>query len=298
MDMIEMYEEWLVRLDFSPNTVKRYGSTVRLFFREVGKQPADITDVEVRAFRDKRHHLHRPGRSINTYMLSVRSFFRWMIDTGQRQDDPTEAVHLLSEQIRIAPKALSADQEALLLETVRQQQAVWQRIPPRRFAPSRDLALVVLMSKAGLRIHEALGLLKGDFSMNGGGQPSSIQVWGKGRKVRDVPLGHEARAVVGVYLAEIGAAKLPDEAPIFRSCSTGRPLTVSQGWRIVTRYAALAGVHCSPHILRHTFGTRVLRDMGVDVVTVAQLMGHESIETTRRYTRPTEEGLRQAVEKL
>ena len=75
-------------------------------------------------------------------------------------------------------------------------------------------------------------------------------------------------------------------------------LTSSAIWRLVKRYGRHAGLEISVHTLRHTFGTRLLRSQAVDLVTVAAMMGHESLDTTAIYTRPSEEDMAEAVEKL
>jgi integrase/recombinase XerC len=69
-------------------------------------------------------------------------------------------------------------------------------------------------------------------------------------------------------------------------------------WRIVREYARRAGVEAHPHVLRHTFATRLLREAGADLVAVAEILGHESLNTTARYTRPSESELEAVVERL
>ena len=78
----------------------------------------------------------------------------------------------------------------------------------------------------------------------------------------------------------------------------GNGLTPSAIWRIVRQYGQRVGLDISPHTLRHTFGTRLVRGKTVDLVTVAAMMGHESLDTTAIYTWPSEEDMANAVEKL
>jgi len=121
---------------------------------------------------------------------------------------------------------------------------------------------------------------------------------GKGRKYREIPLHKEARQALAAYL-EVR----PDGS---RGDPGGRPLFLGQrgslGERgMQMRLAALgkdAGVEITPHVLRHTFATRLLREAQADLVTVAALLGHSSVATTAIYTQPGEVDLVEAVEGL
>ena len=75
-------------------------------------------------------------------------------------------------------------------------------------------------------------------------------------------------------------------------------LTSSGIWRVVKRYGQRAGLDISPHDLRHTYGTRLVREEGVDLMTVATLMGHRSLDTTALYTQPSQEDMARAAERL
>ena len=306
--LLNAYHAALLRRDFSPNTAKRYRCVASLFFRWYmarrgwGELPAGVeampTDEDIRAYRDQAQRAqHRPAASINTYLMALRSFFEWVRESGRRDDNPTDPVKLLKEQRRIAPKALTGEQEEAILGAARRQRDAWRVIPPfmGRFTPTRDLCLLTLMSKAGLRASEAAGLQWGDIHEEDG-EPARVEVWGKGRKQRTVPLGGVARETLKEYRAEqqdTGA-----QVPLFPSNQGHKAITPSTVWRRVKLYAALAGVKASPHTLRHTFGTRALREIGADLVIVGELLGHASLDTTRRYTMPTEAEKAKAVEGL
>jgi site-specific recombinase XerD len=109
-------------------------------------------------------------------------------------------------------------------------------------------------------------------------------------------LNAETRRALREYL-KVRPATRNDERAVF--VGQRGPLTESGVWRIVAKYADLAGLaDVSPHVLRHTFATQLLRDAETDVVTVANLMGHVDVRTTARYTTPTQADLEQAVEAL
>jgi integrase/recombinase XerC len=116
---------------------------------------------------------------------------------------------------------------------------------------------------------------------------------GKGRKYREVPLHKEARQALAAYLK----ARPADEDDHLFLGQRG-PLGARGIQMQLTALGQAAGVAVTPHVLRHTFATRLLREAGADLVTVASLMGHASIATTQIYTQPGEADQIKAVEKL
>ncbi len=153
-----------------------------------------------------------------------------------------------------------------------------------------DEALLNLLLYAGLRVAEAAALQVNDLTI-GERSGKVIVRAGKGRKYREVPLHREARRALRDYLA-------------VRPSGQGDSLFLGQRGPLSERGIQLrlvalgkaAGVEVTPHVLRHTFGTRLLREADADLVTVSQLMGHESVVTTTLYTQPTEADLAEAVE--
>lgn len=192
------------------------------------------------------------------------------------------------EQVRRAPAALS-DQHARLLLRVAQ-----------RTAP-REHALVALLHATGLRISEAAALDVDDVPTTARTGQVIVRA-GKGEQPRTVPLVGKALTAVRAWLspgpgpagrrADILGAN--DDEPALWVGRRGR-LSVRQLQRtvgVLAGQAGLAGV--TAHQLRHTAATSWLRG-GVDVVTVAELLGHANLETTRRYTRPSQADLAAAV---
>ncbi|MFZ8844090.1 tyrosine-type recombinase/integrase, partial [Thermoflexus sp.] len=182
-------------------------------------------------------------------------------------------------QARAAPKALS---EAELRRLLRE---------ARRSPNPLHRAVILLLAHTGLRASELCALRLSDVTLSE--RKGKIVVRGKGEKVREVPLNAEAREALREWLA--ARPSVPEDALFI-----GRrgPLTPSGVWRIVREYARRAGVEAHPHVLRHTFATRLLREAGADLVAVAEILGHESLNTTARYTRPSESELEAVVERL
>jgi len=153
------------------------------------------------------------------------------------------------------------------------------------------------MRLAGARIGEAVSLDVDDLPTTQ--RRRRLRIRGKGRKTRSVPVHGELAAALEAWTATRrtwpGAV---DNPAVFLNRSGGR-LSLRAADEAIGAIAAAAGLAdvVTPHVLRHQFGTDLIR-AGVDVVTVAELLGHASLDSTRIYTLPTEDDLDAAIAKL
>lgn len=153
----------------------------------------------------------------------------------------------------------------------------------------RDRALILLMVDSGLRLSETIALNWGDVDVNTG---IIKVVCGKGRKARIVMIGFNARRALLKYQGEV---VLGDEQPLFQS-QLGQRFTVSGMRSWVLRIGDRAGIKLSPHALRRTFATLALK-AGMNVFQLQGLLGHSSLEMTRRYVAMLDEDLIDAHKK-
>ena len=195
-------------------------------------------------------------------------------------DDPTDEIKGVS-QVKAAPKALNRLELRRLLREV------------HKAGDKRDIALVEVLANTGLRVGELAKLAFHDLELSERKGKLAVRS-GKGAKYREVPLNADARRALHEYL---GLWAWEGERPLFLG-QRGNALTPSAIWRVVKKYGERAGLAISPHTLRHTFGTRLVRRKGIHLVTVAAMMGHESLDTTAIYTQPSEEDMTEAVETL
>lgn len=259
-----------------------------------------LTDPNARdwAVRDWRRHLKNTrtpqgarlgAATINNRLAAVDAFFA-LRGSGR---PAVVREHLPSPS---APRAL--DQRTLLrfLRTV------------ARDARPRDRAICHLAYYAGLRIAEIVALDVADVRLSA--RKGSVRVRGKGRlggRDRTVPLHAQARTTLEELLDSLGR---PRSGPLIRN-RDGGALSTRAANAVVSELGAAAGIGPAddgeafgPHVLRHTFGTDLVRGRGevatapVDVVLVAELMGHADLNTTRRYTLPTHADKTRALEAL
>ncbi len=225
------------------------------------------------------------ARSNARLLTALRSFFALALRNGVREDDPTALLDP-PRLPRSLPKALAESQVEALLTAPDLDSATGLR----------DRAMLELMYAAGLRVSELVNLPATALNLRQG----VLRVTGKGGKERLVPLGEEAQHWLQRYLAESRPALAGKRAlaALFLDAAGSAP-TRQQFWRMVKRYAAVAGIDpdkVSPHGLRHSFATHLLNH-GADLRALQMLLGHSSLSTTQIYTLVAREQLKQLHQK-
>lgn len=292
--LLEGFKKWLVRLDRSAHSIRAYLSDVRQFIswcgsnREEPFELALIDDEDAQDWRDRLEQKAMPA-TVNRKLAALSTFFQWAIEAKLVTTDPTTNINGVEQQA-VAPKAIS---EAAMNRILRK---------AKEGGNLRDHALLELLAATGLRASEAAGLTVGDLTLGERSGWVTVRM-GKGRRRRKVPVHLRARRALMVYLEreKLGApgARGPHaDEPLFRS-RAGEPLTPYALWYTVRKYARLAEVEVvTPHTFRHTVATRLVRDPEVDMVTAATFLGHSRLDTTARYSQPSEEDLTHASERL
>ncbi len=157
----------------------------------------------------------------------------------------------------------------------------------------RNLAIIHLLRHTGLRVGELCALRLSDVVSSERRGTVTVRS-GKGNKHRIVPLNNDARKAIREYL-DVRPKIAEDHLFIGQRGDPLRPQGVEL---LVKQYAQQAGLeNVTPHVLRHSFARQAL-DSGTDLVTVATLLGHQRLETTAIYTKPSERDLEKAVERL
>ena len=286
-DILNRFQAHLVATGKSPHTIKAYGRDLRLFgewFAQTNGRtlsPESITPIDVRQYRSYLLTVkkHKPA-TVNRKLASLSAFCEWARTAELIPANPTDGIALV-EEMRPAPNWLDKNQQYALLRAVQES------------ARKRDIALITLMINTGLRVSEVSHLRVGDLQINPRKGVLTVR-GGKGEKFRRVPLNVDARKTIQAYL-EVRPAQDGDR--LFRG-QRGKPLKPSGIYYLIKRYAHVARLEdVTPHTLRHTFGKNLV-DENVSLDRVAQLLGHESVDTTRIYTTPSEQDLQREVEKV
>ena len=290
MDLeIERFLSYMaVERGVSRNTLSAYRSDARQlhdFLGDSGGGEADAVDWRsVGAQEVAAYVLHLRGKEYSDTTLarkvaSARSFFGFLFHEGVIDEDPTD--NMSAPKVgRSLPKALSMEEVDALLDG------------PAEPSPEamRDRAMLEVLYASGIRVSELVSLDTDDVDLEQG----YVRCFGKGSKERLVPIHRGASDALGEYV-EHGRPQLyskRSDRALFLN-RRGARLTRQGFWLILKGAAARAGITTSitPHTLRHSFATHLLRG-GAPLRHVQELLGHSSITTTQVYTHLTSEHVR------
>ena len=282
--LLGAYLAWLEGRPLAARSREAYAHQVRRYLVWLGaRSPVDgdplaETDARDWAVRDYKRHLKAVERwkpaSVNLALAALDSFYT-QLGLGR-------PIVRREELSRSAPRAITEEQQRRLL-----------RMAER--APARDRAIVVLLLYTGLRLAELVALDVDDVRVSAR-KGLVIVRSGKGDAYREVPLNALVRQVLEEWLSERQRRAASGERA-FVLGRGGRRLAKRSVDDVVRGLGEDAGVKLSAHILRHTFLTRMVRQ-GSDLVLVAELAGHRRLETTRRYSLPSDADRLLAVESI
>jgi integrase/recombinase XerC len=286
----------------SAHTIRAYARELRGFtayiaeHRGANQNPESIEHTDIRAYLGTLYDRGLSKASAARALAAIRSWFRWLARTGRLEQNAASLV-ATPKLPRHLPRVPSIEQMNRVVDSVAGDAASW---------PTRDTAILELLYGCGIRNAELTGLNLEDIHWAN----EAILIRGKGQKQRYVPLGDAAAQALRAYLAE-RAARLTAASAEGNEIKTGKGivttalflnlqlrglrkpggdarLTTRSIGRIVKRIAILRGLSADvhPHTLRHAFGTHLLEE-GADLRAIQELLGHERLSTTQRYTQLT-----------
>ena len=283
----KVFNGWLAKQPLSNRSRRAYGDQVRNYLQwleDRGSGAEALADPSVRdsSVRDYKRWLKRSRKlapaSVNQALASIDALYR---------SRHVAAPVVQREQLPgVAPRALGQEEQRRLMRAI------------ERCGVSRDRAIAIMLLHTGLRLSELASLEVDDVKVSP--RKGSVLVRsGKGDRQRSVPLNSTCREALSDWLIDrhyVIDRRGTDTEGLWLS-RLGTAMSVRSIGNVVDKLAKSADIDASPHVLRHTFVTNLVRD-GADVVLVAELAGHRNLDTTRRYSLPTVDDLDAAVESL
>lgn len=288
----------------SAHTVRAYRREIASFAdyliqqRGPGMRMANVEHTDIRAYLGMLYARGLGKASVARALAALRSWFRWLVKTGHAEKNPAALVST-PRLPKHLPRVPSIEQMNGLVEIAGDSAAAaW---------PERDRVIFELLYGCGIRNAELVGINLSDLHWT----KEAILVRGKGRKERYVPFGDAAAEAIREYLpsreaerskargakARVTGARTSKAArsgagasgePLLLNLRTRERLTTRSVGRIVKRIALSNGLspEIHPHTLRHAFGTHMLEE-GCDLRAIQELLGHQRLSTTQRYTQLT-----------
>lgn len=277
-----------LRLDFldyirsekglSPHTIEAYGRDISAFASFLkDKEWKSVVPEDILSFLGQLKGKNYAGSTICRMLVALKVFFRFLKKEGEIGVDLSTYFDT-PKLWQLIPEVLTMEEVDALLAQPKVEDAMG----------ARDKAILELLYATGMRVSELCNLRIHDLN------DTFVKVVGKGKKERLIPVGKKATEAVDHYLLNYRGEVKEESGPLFIS-PRGKPIDRITVWNRVKAYAKSAGIvkSISPHTLRHSFATHLLEN-GADLRLIQDMLGHEDIGTTDRYTHVTGNRLKTA----
>jgi integrase/recombinase XerC len=259
----------------SPHTLKAYSGDLANFSAYIGSRKwSEIDHITIRGFLS---HLYEKGlgkTSVARSLAAVRSLYRWLAQEGVVEQNPAALVST-PKLAKKLPRVPTMEEMNSVLDGA---------MPETASFPERDRLMLELLYGCGIRNSELVGINLDDVRVSS----EAILIRGKGKKERYVPFGDPVASALAVYLPmrQSTLAESRKGTPALLINQRGGRLTTRSVGRIIKKIAVAKGLSpdVHPHTLRHAFGTHMLEE-GADLRAIQEMLGHERLSTTQRYTQ-------------
>jgi integrase/recombinase XerC len=258
----------------SPHTIKAYSGDLCLFAAYAGPRGwKQIDHIAIRGFLSQLYDNGLSKTSVARALAAVRSLYRWLAREGVVEQNPAKLV-ATPKLAKKLPRVPTIEEMNFVIDG---------EMPEVAAFPERDRLMLELLYGCGIRNSELTGINLDDIRLSA----EAILIRGKGKKERYVPFGESVKAGLSAYLP----ARQKSPGVRGKQCTAllinrrGGRLTTRSVRRIIKKIAVAKGLSpdVHPHTLRHAFGTHMLEE-GADLRAIQELLGHERLATTQRYT--------------
>ncbi|MEN9654815.1 MAG: hypothetical protein RL235_927 [Chlamydiota bacterium] len=263
----------------SHHTIEAYQTDILGFQTFINKPWSSVISSDIFAYMSHLYQAKLASSSVSRKLIALKVFFRFLRKEGHILGDLASSFDT-PKIWQLVPEVLTQEEVDCLLE---------QPLATNRIG-ARDKAILELIYATGIRVSEACSLRLGDLT------DAFVKVRGKGKKERLIPVGKQAIAAVDHYLVHFRGEVTEENGPLFAT-SSGKAITRMVVWSQIKKYARAAGIEkeISPHTLRHSFATHLL-ERGADLRLIQEMLGHEDIGTTDRYTHVADNRLKRSFD--
>ena len=259
----------------SEHTVKAYRRDLKEFVAYIGpRNLKQIDHVAIRGFLSRLYEKGLDKPSVARALAAVRSLYRWLAQEGVVEQNPAALVST-PKLAKKLPRVPTIEEMNVVLDG---------QMPETASFPERDRLMLELLYGCGIRNSELVGINLEDIRLS----DEAILIRGKGKKQRYVLFGNAVTVALKAYLParmQIMSERKKSSLALLINWRGGRLTTRSVG-RIIKKIAVAKGLSpdVHPHTLRHAFGTHMLEE-GADLRAIQEMLGHERLSTTQRYTQ-------------
>lgn len=270
---IERFCKHLQARNYSPHTIDNYAIDLRLFFAGINKPLRQITWRQVDEFAQRQHEEGLAATTINRRLNAIKRFFDYLVIEQEKLPiNPIKPSHFLKQGRRL-PKKLAQEQIQRLFAGIKN---------------PIDRAMFLLMLRCGLRVSEVARLKVSDIDWE---QQALMVEQGKGRKDRRVYISADALSSLKECM-QMRPPSIEGDSFFWNQKRKNKPLSIKAIQKKMERYAKASKVKASCHSLRHTFASNLLEE-GAEVISIKEFLGHESITSSERYARMSNQKVKQ-----
>jgi site-specific recombinase XerD len=270
---IELFTDYLKTRHYSPHTVSNYELDLRLFFALIEKPPKEVTWQDIDRFLQQQHRREMAPTTVNRRINALKSFYEFLfVKEGADYPMPIKPSHYV-RQGRPLPKKLTSEEVKKLFAQITNQV---------------DQTLFLLMLRCGLRVAEVAALKLSEIDWS---ERALVIRQGKGGKDRRVYLSDDILSSLEKLL-EQRPREVPGDNFFWNQKRRSQPLSIKAIQKKIERYAKAAGIKASCHSLRHTFASNLLEE-GAEIVYIKEFLGHNSISSSERYARLSNQRVKQ-----
>ncbi len=277
---IQSFQDYLkFERRYSPHTLTSYTTDLIDFFDYLESQ-FDVVDVKaissgfIRSWLAGLKEKGLTSKSVNRKISSLKSFFKYLLKTGEIENSPMSSV--ISPKIsKRLPVFMKEEDTKKLVVALNQSAEDWKSLNAKM--------LITIFYATGMRLSELINLKEKQIDISRG----HIKVLGKGNKERIIPVSNEVIVVIGEY-QQLKRRDFAGTADYLLITEKGNKLYPRYAWQLVNQVLGQASTldKKSPHVLRHTFATHLMNN-GADLNAVKELLGHSSLASTQVYTHNT-----------